>query len=74
MYSHFRAGGLTQATFQGINREKVPSAYMRVDIVLTTYSTMMAYFRDTKTLFGVRWFRVVLDEGILPYSAHLLYR
>ena len=38
---------------------------MDFDIVLTTYSTLVVdFFKGLGVLHRVRWFRVVLDEGM----------
>lgn len=51
------------ATFHGANRTDDPSAFTNVNLVLTTYSTLMHDYRKAGVLHRLNWFRVVLDEG-----------
>ncbi|ROW06785.1 hypothetical protein VMCG_04012 [Cytospora schulzeri] len=63
--SHFRTGVLSVAIFHGEQRAKAPQEICNHDVVLTTYSTLMADSSPTgrHTLQKISWFRVVLDEA-----------
>ena len=61
--SHISPGALSMRTFHGQDRSQIPHVYTDVDIVLTTYSTLMSDIKRSRVLFQLYWFRVVLDEG-----------
>ena len=65
IFSHVRPNTLTTATFHGLCRSEDPAAFANVDLVLTTYSTLMSDHRKAGVLHQLNWFRVVLDEGKL---------
>ena len=65
IFSHIRPKALTTATFHGNGRSENPAAFVNVDLVLTTYSTLMYDYRKAGVLQKMVWFRVVLDEGKL---------
>jgi SWI/SNF-related matrix-associated actin-dependent regulator of chromatin subfamily A3 len=50
--------------YHGQGRNTLASAIEEADIVLTTYHTLAADFREKSSpLYEVDWFRIVLDEG-----------
>lgn len=49
--------------FHGLQRKLDQSNLQTRDIVITTYSTLVAEWRSSSTLHEIRWFRIVLDEG-----------
>ena len=57
-------GGLEAIKYHGQGRKDVVSAIGNVDIVLTTYHTLVADHNEKRSpLYDVVWHRVVLDEG-----------
>lgn len=52
--------------YHGRQRKQDPSELQARDIVITTYSTLVAEWLPTSNLYKIRWFRVVLDEGMCP--------
>jgi len=54
---------LSITTFHGDKRTKRTNDLCDVDIVLTTYATLVADRKGRKLLQKIAWFRVVLDEG-----------
>lgn len=59
-------GGLTVCIYHGRGRETNPEVLAKADIVLTTYHTVAAEgFKNNSALFRIKWFRVVLDEGMI---------
>jgi len=53
--------------YHGQRRRTLASAIEEADIVITTYHTLVADFKEigdkSSPLHEVEWFRVVLDEG-----------
>ncbi|KAI0894307.1 SNF2 family N-terminal domain-containing protein [Annulohypoxylon nitens] len=50
--------------YHGVERKKYDATLSNYDIVLTTYSTAMVEFRRRPNpLYGVEWYRLVLDEA-----------
>lgn len=49
--------------YHGRQRKQDPSELQARDIVITTYSTLVAEWLPTSTLYKIRWFRIVLDEA-----------
>jgi len=63
--SHFHLGDLRFMKYHGKNRRVVEvDSLNEYDLVLTTYSTLVADRRNANgILHKIIWFRVVLDEG-----------
>jgi len=61
--SHVAENYLNVATFHGNDRRKEPQALDGLDLVLTTYSTLVKDHQNAGVLHRLKWFRVVLDEG-----------
>jgi SWI/SNF-related matrix-associated actin-dependent regulator of chromatin subfamily A3 len=70
---HILPNTLNIYKFHGSKREADASKFRDFDIVLTTYATLAAEFcSGNNVLHHLKWFRVVLDEGMLqdfPFSA-----
>lgn len=49
--------------YHGPQRKLIQSNLQTRDIVITTYSTLVAEWLSNSTLHKIRWFRIVLDEG-----------
>lgn len=57
-------GSLKTLKYHGSARKHLEPMMEQVDIVLTTYRTLVVdYEKKSKSLHDVEWFRVVLDEG-----------
>jgi SWI/SNF-related matrix-associated actin-dependent regulator of chromatin subfamily A3 len=57
-------GTLKTIKYHGHKRKAFLPMLEDVDIVLTTYHTLVADFGEKSSpLHGIEWFRVVLDEG-----------
>lgn len=57
--------GLAAIKYHGQGRKDMVSAIGNVNIVLTTYHTLVADHNEKKSpLYDVVWYRVVLDEGL----------
>lgn len=53
--------------YHGRGRETNREVLADVDIVLSTYDTVCVELLDPESpVYGIEWFRVVLDEGISP--------
>ena len=61
--SHVAENYLNVAAFHGNDRGKEPQALDGLDLVLTTYSTLVKDHQNAGVLHRLKWFRVVLDEG-----------
>jgi hypothetical protein len=66
---HIGGNNLKINVFHGNNRKEVDSLG-KYDVVITSFYTVSAIWRKqndlqdpTKTIFSVRWHRIVLDEG-----------
>jgi hypothetical protein len=64
---HTRAGRLTISKYHGQERVRHYSEMMGHNIILTTYGTVATEFRKSRrqVLYHMRFFRIVLDEGLL---------
>lgn len=64
-FSHLRPGILSVAIFHGEQRARTSQDLLNHDVVLTTYSTLMADSspKGRHVLQEISWFRVILDEG-----------
>jgi SNF2 family DNA or RNA helicase len=51
------------ATFHGSDRGDEPRAFINLDMVLTTYSTLVKDHQNAGVLHRLKWFRIILDEG-----------
>ncbi|KAI0376819.1 SNF2 family N-terminal domain-containing protein [Hypomontagnella monticulosa] len=60
---HFKQGTLNHGNFHGDDRAKTSQALSPYDVVLTTYQTLAADFKNRRVLHGVGWLRIVLDEA-----------
>lgn len=49
--------------FHGKGRPALPARLTDYDIVLTTYATLSAEYKNRRILHNIVWFRIVLDEG-----------
>ncbi|XP_059607981.1 transcription termination factor 2-like [Phlebotomus argentipes] len=58
-----KRGALVGYLHHGPNREYKARRLAKYDLVVTTYQTLTSDFKNQGGLFGVRWHRVVLDEG-----------
>lgn len=56
------AGVLKVCVWYGSNRPKVPDSLVQYDVVLTTYQTM-ATSHSKKTLEGLSYYRIIIDES-----------
>jgi SNF2 family DNA or RNA helicase len=64
--SHFYPKSFRYVKYHGADRRALSAAFGHQDVVLTTYGTVMAERRGTKSiLHKVHWYRLVLDEGKL---------
>jgi SNF2 family DNA or RNA helicase len=66
--TRFRINTFSVATYYSTNRERNPRLLQTYDIVLTTYGTLAAEFRNNNhigCLGKVEWWRIVLDEAHL---------
>jgi SWI/SNF-related matrix-associated actin-dependent regulator of chromatin subfamily A3 len=70
VHQHIAANRITVGIYHGAERKKIDRRLDNLDIVLTTYQTLASEYRDPSKhsgesgpLFGVRWRRVILDEG-----------
>lgn len=65
--SHFHPGSLSLGIFHGTNRTRNSRDLSDHDVVVTTYSTLMADWspKGRRVLQAMAWFRVVLDEGTM---------
>lgn len=54
---------LKSYVFHGADRNESPAFLASQDVVITTYNVLAQYNGEKKGLFGVKWRRVVLDEG-----------
>lgn len=62
-------GSLNVMRYHGRGRQVDPYALAESDIVLSTYHTIAAEsLRPESPLYGVIWFRVVLDEGEISHT------
>lgn len=69
-YRHTQPSSLRVTRYHGHDRAKHFSELLSFDVVLTTYGTVTKDFNKIyrggrEALFYVRWFRLVLDEGLL---------
>lgn len=56
---------LSVLKYHGPKRECITKELLKFDILLTTYATVASEFgQGSGPLYGVTWFRIVLDEGI----------
>jgi SWI/SNF-related matrix-associated actin-dependent regulator of chromatin subfamily A3 len=62
---HTAPGALKVHTYHGANRDRRVPFLSGHHVVISTYSTLAAEFRESARngLLGVKWFRVVADEG-----------
>jgi SNF2 family DNA or RNA helicase len=68
IYRHLD-GTLKKLRYHGLRRKGWASEFEKVDIVVTTYHTLVADYKDKSSpLHKLEWFRIVLDEGPLNYS------
>ena len=73
VFRHFKPGSIKYATYHGKNRESIASSLLSYDVIVTTYDTLSAELPDKPTrlngregtLQSCKWFRIVLDEGML---------
>jgi SNF2 family DNA or RNA helicase len=61
--SHLAENYLNVATFHGSDRVDEPEAFINLDLVLTTYSTLVKDHQNAGVLHRLKWFRIILDEG-----------
>ncbi|KAK4882340.1 hypothetical protein RN001_005659 [Aquatica leii] len=60
---HVKKGRLTVALFHGANRDTSAKRLSGNDIVITTYSLVMSDINKDRTLFKIKWRRIILDEA-----------
>lgn len=75
--SHILPKAMTWYVYHGRQRKLDISELARFNIVLTTYETVVADKKKAlsqaahqKSLFGISWQRIILDEGIFQLPIH----
>lgn len=63
--SHIAENCLNVVSFHGSDRRNEPQSFVSLDLVLTTYSTLVKDNQKAGVLHRLKWFRVVLDEGTI---------
>lgn len=58
-----KRGALDVNIFHGAKRIYKAKELARYDVVITTYQIILSEFKNNGCLFGVKWDRIVLDEG-----------
>jgi transcription termination factor 2 len=61
--SKVKRGALDVLLFHGPKRTGRPKDLVKYDVVITTYAIVSGDHKNDGALFGVKWNRVVLDEG-----------
>ena len=60
---HVKSNTLRVCRFHGKPRPASPADLADYDVILTTYATLSAEYKNRKVLHRVDWYRIVLDEG-----------
>lgn len=60
---HVRQHTLKTCVFHGKTRPTFSAGLADYDLVLTTYATLSAEYKNRRVLHNVEWYRIVLDEG-----------
>jgi len=70
---HTQPGTLRVGTYHGPHRSRDPTFVTEYDVLITTYGTVTAEYRKPRNvLFNLRWFRLMLDEGISAMLSNIL--
>lgn len=58
-----KRGAIEHYLFHGTNREYKARTLAKYDVVLTTYQLIVSEEKSNGCIFGVKWKRIILDEG-----------